>query len=127
MANRRDPYTVKKMADLLRAGATLLAERCPVCGLPLFRLRSGEVICSTHGKVYIVKDEAEVSRITVENVLDKLEKIAANQINKYLNEGVSLSDIIKWLEILERIERIRSIMENRHSREREKVKEEKKT
>ncbi len=121
----RDPYTVKKMADLLRAGATLLAERCPVCGLPLFKLRSGEVVCSTHGKVYIVKNEAEVSRVTVESVLDKLEKLAANQINKYLSEGVGLPDIIKWLEILERVERIRSIMENRHSKEKEKEKEKK--
>lgn len=36
---------VKKMAEALRTGATMLAEACPNCSSPLFRFRSGEVRC----------------------------------------------------------------------------------
>ncbi|NWF94655.1 MAG: hypothetical protein HXY34_00775 [Candidatus Thorarchaeota archaeon] len=37
---------VKKMAELLRKGATMLAEACPKCGLPLMKV--GETIyCAT--------------------------------------------------------------------------------
>ncbi|MEN3059018.1 MAG: Sjogren's syndrome/scleroderma autoantigen 1 family protein, partial [Candidatus Methanosuratincola petrocarbonis] len=36
---------VKRMADLLREGATMLSQACPECKTPLFRLSSGEVIC----------------------------------------------------------------------------------
>lgn len=39
------PENVKKMAEALRAGATMLAEPCPNCSAPLFRFRSGEVRC----------------------------------------------------------------------------------
>jgi UPF0148 protein len=36
---------MKEMGDLLRRGARLLSEACPECGTPLFRLKSGEIIC----------------------------------------------------------------------------------
>ncbi|MGQ9513472.1 MAG: Sjogren's syndrome/scleroderma autoantigen 1 family protein [Thermoproteota archaeon] len=36
---------VKKMAEALRSGATMLAEPCPSCSSPLFRFKSGEVRC----------------------------------------------------------------------------------
>jgi UPF0148 protein len=37
MTEKRDD-SVKKMADLLRQGATMLAEACPQCGSPLLRV-----------------------------------------------------------------------------------------
>ena len=37
---------VKKMAELLKLGAIMLPQKCPVknCNLPLFKLRSGEIV-----------------------------------------------------------------------------------
>ena len=103
---------VKKMADLLRAGAAMLSERCPICGLPLFRLKSGEVVCPVHGRVYIVKTESEATRITVQGVLENLERVAAEEIAKALEKrGQGLDGLVKWLDVLERTERILSIMQ----------------
>ncbi|RLG83278.1 MAG: hypothetical protein DRO18_08050 [Thermoprotei archaeon] len=33
---------IRKMTELLRSGAIMLDQACPLCGSPLFRLRSGE-------------------------------------------------------------------------------------
>ncbi len=112
----RDPAVVKKMADLLRAGAAMLSERCPLCGLPLFRLRSGEIVCPIHGRVYIVKDDSELSKITVRGVLEELEKHAASQIASIVRSGADESSSIEklrgWLDVLERTERILSLIDS---------------
>jgi UPF0148 protein len=111
---RASPDVVKKMADLLRAGAAMLPERCPICGLPLFRLRSGEVVCPVHGRVYIVRDESEVSRITVQGVLEELEKVVAGRISESLEAArrgePRARELSEWLEVLERAERILSML-----------------
>ena len=48
---------VKKAAELLRQGATMLEEPCPICKMPLFKLKNGDIVCPVHGKVYIAKNE----------------------------------------------------------------------
>ncbi len=120
MAERRrydptkDPQVIRKMADLLRSGATMLAEHCPKCGLPLFRLRSGEVVCPIHGRVYIARTEAEVTKATVEGVLEQLERLLVEKIGRGIGElrEASFTDeekpraLIVWLEALERVERL---------------------
>ena len=119
----RDPAVVKKMADLLRSGAAMLAERCPLCGLPLFKLKSGEVVCPVHGRVYIVRDETEYVQVTVQGVLEQLEKVVAERLGGMVSRlssgspvsGEELSTIVKWLEVLERVERILAVL--RRSRE----------
>ncbi len=125
LSERRRPEgqdVVKKMADLLRAGAAMLSERCPICGLPLFRLKSGEVVCPVHGRVYIVKTESEATRITVQGVLENIEKVAAEEIAKALERrGQGLDELVRWLDVLERTERILSIMQGSgKTREEEK-------
>ncbi len=110
----KDPQVIRKMADLLRGGATMLAEHCPVCGLPLFRLRSGEVVCPIHGRVYIARNEAEVTRATVEGVLEQLERLLVEKISSGMRElrEVEFGEeekpraLIIWLEALERVERL---------------------
>ena len=119
----RDPAVVKKMADLLRSGAAMLAERCPLCGLPLFRLKSGEVVCPIHGRVYIVRDETEYVQVTVQGVLEQLEKVVAERLGGMVSRlssgasvsGEELATLVKWLEVLERVERILAVL--RRSRE----------
>ena len=112
MEGGRSPEAIKRMADLLRAGAAMLSERCPACGLPLFRLRSGEVVCPVHGRVYIVRDESEASRITVRSVLEELERFVAHSLSDVVRRagatsGNSVADELRsWLDVLERVERI---------------------
>ncbi|AHC51233.1 hypothetical protein SUSAZ_04070 [Sulfolobus acidocaldarius SUSAZ] len=110
--------SVKKAAELLRQGATMLDIPCPVCNMPLFRLKSGEVICPTHGKVYIVKDEAEQKRIQTNFLMDSLENILVNNVEKVAEkikqdpmDTESITQIIRYLEAIERIMRIRNGLE----------------
>jgi len=60
MINDQD---IKRMADLLKSGATMLADTCPVCGSPLFKLRDGQVICPHCNRpvVYLRAGESEAA------------------------------------------------------------------
>ncbi len=44
--NDKDDFSVKRMADLLRRGATMLAQPCPNCGSPLMKA-GNEIFCTT--------------------------------------------------------------------------------
>lgn len=110
-----DKNLVKKMADLLKTGATMLAETCPVegCRLPLFKLKSGETLCPVHGKVHIVKTDEEALKIreelTLKTTLDRLEELVIRSIySRVENDELNTSELIELLEILERIYRIKS-------------------
>jgi len=106
---------VKKMAELLKLGAVMLPQKCPVkdCSLPLFKLRSGEIICPVHGRVYLVRSDEEakevLSRASLTQVLDKLEKQVIEVLNRSGDEllATGYREVIGWLEVLERIIRIR--------------------
>lgn len=107
---------MKKMADLMKSGAVMLAEKCPVegCHYPLFRLKSGETLCPVHGRVYVVKtDEEAISvkrEVSLRNVLDLLEERVIEELyrlSKELKDSVQL--VIYYLEVLERIRKLRSM------------------
>jgi len=117
---KTDP--VKKMAELLKSGAVMLSETCPVkgCNLPLFKLKTGEIVCPVHGKVYVVKTEEEASmivgEITLRSVLDRLEQSVLRNINEHLESGeASTRLMIDYLEILERIYRIKNMISKQQS------------
>jgi len=121
-ANRSE--LIRKMADMLRAGATMLSEVCPQCGSPLFKLKSGEVVCPLHGRVYLVKTEEEAEKVTTYAILEGLER---NVVKILINIQKSLPSIkdpeeleykarnlIAWLEVLERILRLRKELSAKH-------------
>jgi UPF0148 protein len=59
--------SVKKMAELLRRGATMLAESCPQCGSPLLKVQD-DIYCATCDRriVYAESDEeAETQAVKV--------------------------------------------------------------
>lgn len=108
---------IKKAAELMRSGATMLAESCPLCGSPLFRLPSREVVCPLHGRVMLVKTEEEVAEANIITVLTELEKSITAVLSKHVDRikrgeaGFEESrDVIAWLEAIERIERIKNMM-----------------
>lgn len=106
---------LKKMSELLRSGAIMLPEKCPVknCNMPLFKLRTGEVVCPVHGRVYLVKTDEEakevVSRVSIIKVLEALENKVVEILGEAVNspEELRYREIIGWLEVLERIRRIK--------------------
>jgi UPF0148 protein len=65
---------IKRMAELLRKGATLTDLSCPACASPLFRLKDGTLWCGKdEKKVIIVKEGEENTKATRNAALDTLE------------------------------------------------------
>jgi len=113
---------VRKMAELMRSGATMLDKSCPLCGAPLFKLRNGEVICPIHGSVRIVKSESEAVEILVDAVLDELEDLAARRIHEMLlsirssdsqHEKQSLNSLMLWLRVLKYVRGIKRLSQRK--------------
>lgn len=113
MSVAKDP--AKIMAELLKSGAVMLADVCPVegCNLPLFRLKSGEVVCPIHGRVHVVKTDEEAreiyARTYLSHVLERLEIQALKVIESLTGvPDADPTDLIKWLEVLERVQRLKT-------------------
>jgi len=63
---RGDDTVVKRMAQLMRAGARLTSYSCPACGTPLLQLKTGEYYCARCNKqVVIVRSEEEEAQVTM--------------------------------------------------------------
>ncbi len=121
---------VRKMAELLRGGATLLADTCPLCNSPLLKLPSGDIVCPVHGRVFIARTEEEVAEAGVVGTLTELEKSIVMALSKLINSirrgdtsGDIARDVILWLDALERIERIRSAIAARKALQSQKTQE----
>ena len=78
---------IKRMADLLRQGATLTELACPACASPIFRLRSGDLWCAKcEKKVIIVKEGEDPSKITGSIVLENLEATLLTKVQEIQNK-----------------------------------------
>jgi UPF0148 protein len=77
MSDKTSDEHIKRMADLLRTGATLTDLACPQCSSPLFRLKDGTLWCGKdEKKVILVKEgeeKAEEAKATSNATMDKLE------------------------------------------------------
>jgi UPF0148 protein len=71
---------VKRMADLLRSGATMLQETCPVCATPLFRLGKDTFCPKCNRPVAIVKSAEEEVKLASQQVLDNLDQTILEKI-----------------------------------------------
>ncbi|MCD6459008.1 MAG: hypothetical protein B6U95_00740 [Thermofilum sp. ex4484_82] len=90
----KDETLVKKMAELLKSGATMLDKTCPVCNTPLFRLKNDDVVCpKCNSRVYIVSSEEEESRVFSSLAISNLEKTIATKINDLDNRLQRTSDL----------------------------------
>jgi UPF0148 protein len=56
---QQDKDSIKRMAELLRQGATLTDLSCPNCNSPLFRLRDATLWCAKDQQKVIVIKEGE--------------------------------------------------------------------
>jgi UPF0148 protein len=73
---------IKRMAELLRQGATLTDLSCPNCSSPLFRLRDGTYWCGKdEKKVIIVKEGEEPPAQVSSSPMGKLEATLTAKIS----------------------------------------------
>lgn len=121
---------IRRSTELLRQGATMLGLQCPKCGSPLFKLRSGEVVCPLHGRVIIAESESDVTTANIEARLERLEKALLNHLDHLTStlehsptpEPSVLEDLSRLLDLLQKTRALRKqkATENNASREREK-------
>ncbi len=87
MQEKTENQHIKRMADLLRQGATLTDLSCPVCASPLFRLRDGNLWCAKDEKrVVVVKDDEDPARTASNTAMATLETTLLNKVQDVQNK-----------------------------------------
>ncbi|RLE52276.1 MAG: hypothetical protein DRJ20_00400 [Candidatus Methanomethylicota archaeon] len=93
---------LKYMADLLRAGATMLTQICPHCKVPLFKLKSGEIICPSCGKKVLFIKKGDLRRkSSILTLTSELEEVLNMKLSEITNEIARSNDLEKTLKLLE--------------------------
>ncbi len=104
---------VKRMADLLKSGATMLSDICPECGSPLFRVK-GDVFCAKCNKpVVYARATGPQATVSPSMLFESVEqtivgKISeANQLLKSEKDPEKLlaysNLVFGWLSMLEKL------------------------
>ncbi len=108
---------VKKMAELLKSGASMLQETCPQCGTPLFR-RGTETFCAKCNRpVVIVRNAEDETRLATDQILESTEQTLLAKIQQ-LNTALKLETdpsrlliygraLKSWLEAIDGIRRLK--------------------
>lgn len=109
---------VKKMAELLKSGATMLSEACPECGTPLFR-KGKETFCAKCNKpVVIIQTEEDESRLKTDRVFESSEQtllVKIQEVNLALKNETDPDKLVvygnalsSWLSAIEKLRRLRA-------------------
>ncbi len=109
---------VKKMAELLKSGATMLSETCPECGTPLFR-KGKETFCPKCNKQVVIIESAEQeTRLMADQVLEDSEQTLLTKIrevNLALKKETDPEKLVaygnalnSWLSAIEKLRRVRN-------------------
>ena len=121
MQSKDDDTPIKRMADLLRQGATLTDLSCPACSAPLFRFKDNTLWCEQDKKkVIIVKEDKQIQAVPQPNTAyDKLENTLLTKIQAFEDKIEKTEDIeeIQKLstalsELLSSLEKVRKIKTN---------------
>jgi len=113
---------VKRMADLLKSGATMLSDICPVCGSPLFKVK-GEVFCAKCNKPVVYERATATgpsATVSPSNLMNSLEQTIvtklseANDVLKSEKEPEKLAVysnlIFGWLSTLEKLRSVKDAL-----------------
>lgn len=107
---------IKKMAELLRSGATMLQDTCPTCSSPLFRFE-GKVFCVKCGppspKPNVVHRSVEIDTMIPQMMSTILNKL--KELDVQLSRTTDLQVLCKLAEVvltllraLEHLKRLRA-------------------
>lgn len=102
-ADSREDDVVRKMASLLKSGASMLEQTCPFCNVPLFKLKTGEIVCPSCGQRFvIVSSDEEELQARGNLTLQELERAAVErltQITFQLRSAKDLSEVSEALDV----------------------------
>jgi len=94
--DNKDDASVKKMGELLRRGATMLADACPQCGSPLFKVGDDIYCVRCDRRVVYAESDEEVETQAVRTLIPELRKTLIDKL-KALNELVESENDIEAL------------------------------
>lgn len=111
---------VKRMAELLKSGATMLSDICPECGSPLFRVK-GDIFCAKCNKPVVYAKAAGPQTILAPSLLlDSIEQTITLKISE-TNELLKLEKdperlsaysnlVFGWLSMLEKLHTLKQTL-----------------
>jgi UPF0148 protein len=114
----KDDTSIKRMADLLRQGATLTDLSCPACSAPLFRFKDNTLWCEQDQKKVIIAkgDTQPQATFQVNETYDKLESTLLTKIQVFedkIEKSEDFEEIQKLSaalsELLSSLEKVRKI------------------
>ena len=118
MQEKTEDKPIKRMADLLRQGATLTDLSCPACSSPLFRLKDGTLWCAKcEKKVVVVKEGEELEKASnttydkleatllakVQNIQDKIQN--TEDVEELQKLSIALSELLGNLEKIKKMKK----------------------
>ncbi len=118
MQQDKESNPIKRMAELLRQGATLTDLSCPVCASPLLRLRDGTLWCGKDEKKVIVVKEGEEppkppSTNSAMNKLEATLMAKVEDIQKRIEKTDNIEEIQKLTtalsELLNSLEKVKTM------------------
>jgi len=87
-----DKDLVREMAVLLKSGAAMLDYLCPDCNVPLFKLKTGEIICpKCKRRFVIVSGEEEEFKVRGDLIIKEVERAAIEQLHRFSRQLSSAS------------------------------------
>jgi UPF0148 protein len=99
MQGKTEDKPIKRMAKLLRQGATLTDLSCPVCASPLFRLKDGTLWCANDQKKVVVVKQGEEIENASGTVYHKLEATLLAKVQDIQNK-IQYTDDVEELQKL---------------------------
>jgi UPF0148 protein len=93
MQGKTEDKPIKRMAELLRQGATLTDLSCPACASPLFRLKDGPLWCAKDEKKVIVVKEGEEPEKAGNAAYDRLEATLMAKVEDLQNKIQQTEDV----------------------------------
>jgi len=116
LQEKTEDKPIKRMADLLRQGATLTDLSCPACSSPLFRLKDGTLWCAKCEKKVIVVKEGEEQEKASSAAYDKLEATLLAKVQNIQDKIQNTEDVeelqklsIALSELLGNLEKIKKM------------------
>ncbi len=118
MDRKTEDKPIKRMADLLRQGATLTDLSCPACSSPLFRLKDGVLWCGKcEKKVVVIKDGEEPQEVSsaaynkleatllakVQGIQDKIQ--STDNVEELQKLSITLSELLGNLEKIKKMKK----------------------
>jgi len=83
---------IKKMADLLRSGTTMLNMACPICNNPIFRNKDGTIFCPTCNRNVLITNNQNHSNERTEIYYNK--ELGTNKQNRQIEILSLLQDVL---------------------------------